>query len=145
MYGNKVKHYQKEALKTRLASADPYEIIQILMEGAIESMKIAVIMIEQRNFEGKARALTKASSIIDSLRVSLDMSVGGDMTENLASLYFYMVRRLTEATVANDASMVKEVIELLDSIKSAWDQIPESAKQQAYSSSSETARAAAGA
>ncbi|WP_337841120.1 flagellar export chaperone FliS [Rheinheimera sp.] len=132
MYGNKVKHYQKEALKTRLASADPHQIIQMLMEGAIDSMKVAKITIEQKDYENKSKALSKATSIIDSLRLSLDTSVGGDMTENLAALYGYMSRRLMEASIQNDIAIVDEVIGLLSTIKSAWDQIPESAKQEAY-------------
>lgn len=132
MYGNKVKHYQKEALKTRLASADPHQIIQMLMEGAIDSMKVAKITIEQKDYENKSKSLSKATSIIDSLRLSLDTSVGGDMTENLAALYGYMSRRLMEASIQNDIAIVDEVIGLLSTIKSAWDQIPESAKQEAY-------------
>ena len=43
----KIKHYQREALKTRLASADPFEVTQMLMEGALESMKIAKINISE--------------------------------------------------------------------------------------------------
>jgi len=132
MYGNKVKHYQKEALKTRLASADPHQIILMLMEGAIESMKIAIITMEQRDFENKAKAISKAGSIIDSLRLSLDMDIGGELSENLASLYFYMSRRLVEANVENDPQIVAEVIDLITTIKSAWEQIPESAKNDAY-------------
>lgn len=132
MYGNKVKQYQREALKTRLASADPHEIIRLMMEGALEGMKIARIMIENRDFEGKSKALSKASSIIDALRVSLDHSAGGEITDNLEALYAYMVRRLTEASVQNDISMVDEVINLLTTIKTAWDAIPESAKAEAY-------------
>ncbi|WP_337881095.1 flagellar export chaperone FliS [Rheinheimera sp.] len=132
MYGNKVKHYQKEALKTRLASADPHQIIQMLMEGAIDSMKVAKITIEQKDYENKSKALSKATSIIDSLRLSLDTSVGGEMTDNLAALYGYMSRRLMDASVQNNTSIVDEVIDLLSTIKSAWDQIPESAKHDAY-------------
>ncbi|ETO17605.1 Flagellar capping protein, partial [Reticulomyxa filosa] len=104
-YGNKVKHYQKEAVKTRLASADPHQIILMLMEGAVDSMKVAMLTMEQRDFENKAKAMSKACSIIDSLRLSLDMEVGGDLSDNLAALYFYMSRRLMEANVANDQSM----------------------------------------
>jgi len=132
MYGNKVKHYQKEAMKTRLASADPHQIILMLMEGAIESMRVAVITIENRDFENKAKAMTRACSIIDSLRLSLDMDIGGELSENLASLYFYMVRRLTQASVESNQSMVGEVIDLMLTIKSAWEQIPDSAKNEAY-------------
>ncbi len=132
MYGNKVKHYQKEAVKTRLASADPHQIILMLMEGAVDSMKVAMLTMEQRDFENKAKAMSKACSIIDSLRLSLDMEIGGDLSDNLAALYFYMSRRLMEANVANDQSMVQEVIDLLSTIKSAWEQIPDAAKNDAY-------------
>lgn len=132
MYGNKVKHYQKEAIKTRLAGADPHQIILMLMEGAIDSMKVAVLNIEQSDFENKSKSMSKATSIIDSLRLSLDMEIGGELSENLASLYFYMSRRLMEANVANDTKMVQEVIDLLSTIKAAWEQIPDSAKHEAY-------------
>ena len=119
----KIKHYQREALKTRLASADPYEVTQMLMEGALESMKIAKINIENKDLENKSRFIAKATTIIDSLRLSLDHEVGGDLSANLSSLYIYMSERLLDSSVTNDASGVSEVIDLLSDIKSAWDQI----------------------
>ena len=132
MSSAKLKFYQKEAIKTQIAAADPYQIIQMLMEGALQSMKIAIINIEQKDYENKSKFISKASSIIDSLRLSLDSSVGGEMTENLESLYYYMTSRLTDATVGNDVSILKEVIDLLSVIKSAWDEIPEAARTEAY-------------
>ncbi len=142
MFNNKVKQYQKEALKARVAAADPHQIIQMLMEGALESMKIAVINIEQNDLENRSKFLSKATSIIDALRLSLDMSVGGDLADNLAALYIYMRDRLMEAALQNDQKPILEVIDLLSGIKSAWDQIPESAKVDAYQQFEQRAMAA---
>ncbi len=113
----KIKHYQREALKTRLASADPYEVTQMLMEGALESMKIAKINIENKDLENKSRFIAKATTIIDSLRLSLDHEVGGDLSANLSSLYIYMSERLLDSSVT---------------IKSAWDQITQQDRDVAF-------------
>lgn len=128
----KIKHYQREALKTRLASADPFEVTQMLMEGALESMKIAKINIENKDLENKSKFIAKATTIIDSLRLSLDYEAGGEISTNLSALYRYMSERLLEASIENDITKIDEVIDLLSGIKGAWDQISESDRNAAY-------------
>ncbi|MEQ3514837.1 flagellar export chaperone FliS [Pseudoalteromonas sp. BZB3] len=130
MYNAKVKNYQKEALKTRVAGADRYEVIQMLMGGAIEKLVLAKVSIEKRNLEAKAEHLSKASAIIEALRGCLDFEVGGEVTENLYALYSYMIDRLVEATLQNDPEIVQEVSNLLKEIKSAWDAIPQDIRVQ---------------
>lgn len=128
----KIKHYQREALKTRLASADPFEVTQMLMEGALESMKIAKINIDTKDLENKSKFIAKATTIIDTLRLSLDYEAGGEISINLSDLYRYMSERLLEASIGNDIVKIDEVIDLLSGIKGAWDQISESDRTAAY-------------
>jgi|TARA_Y100000766_G_scaffold284448_1_gene302990 flagellar secretion chaperone FliS len=128
----KIRHYQREALKTRLASADPFEVTQMIMEGALESMKIAKINIENQDLENKSKFIAKATTIIDSLRLSLDYEAGGEISTNLSALYRYMSERLLEASIENDITKIDEVIDLLSGIKGAWDQISESDRNAAY-------------
>ncbi len=47
-----------------------------------------------------------------------------------------------EAALQNDQKPILEVIDLLSGIKSAWDQIPESAKVEAYQQFEQRAMAA---
>ena len=129
----KIKHYQREALKTRLASADPFEVTQMLMEGALESMKVAKINIQNNDLENKSKFIAKATSIIDTLRLSLNHDVGGELSSNLESLYLYMSDSLLKSSINNDIAKIEEVIELLSNIKVAWDQIPELDRQSAFS------------
>ena len=124
MYNAKVKNYQREALKTRVAGADRYEIIPMLMAGAIEKMVLAKVAIDKRNLEAKSEHISRASAIIEALRECLDFDVGGEVTENLYALYSYMMDRLLDASVQNDSAIVDEVSNLLKEIKPAWDAIP---------------------
>ncbi|MCZ2721203.1 flagellar export chaperone FliS [Marinomonas sp. 15G1-11] len=130
MYNPKVKNYQKEALKMRIAGADRYEVIQMLMEGAIEKMVMAKVTIESKNMEAKSDFLSKASSILIALRECLDFEIGGEVAENLYALYSYMIDRLIEANLKNDTAVVDEVIALIKDIKSAWDEIPHDVREK---------------
>jgi flagellar protein FliS len=130
MYNARVKNYQREAIKTQVAGADRYEIIQMLMAGAIEKMVLAKVAIDKKLPEAKAEHISKASAIIEALRGCLDFEVGGEVTENLYALYTYMQERLLDANLKNDSSIVDEVSGLLKEIKSAWDAIPPEIRQQ---------------
>ena len=140
MYNAKVKNYQKEALKTRVAGADRYEIIQMLMAGAVEKMVFSKVAIEKKQLEAKAEHISRASAIIEALRGCLDFEVGGEVTENLYALYTYMIDRLLDASLNNDPVIIDEVMAVLKEIKSAWDAIPQDVRQQTLSANGSDAK-----
>ena len=127
-----INAYKKGSLKQDVASADPHRLTLMLMQGALDRLAYAKGCIERKEFEGKAEHLSRASAIVMNLRDTLDMEVGGEVAENLFSLYDYMIQRMTDATIQNSIKIVDEVISLLTPIRDAWVQIPESAKQEAY-------------
>lgn len=133
MYERKGIHaYKKDSLKSDLAAADPHRIIQLLLQGALERLALGKGCIERGDWEGKSAALTRAIEIVNALRDALDRDANPELVDNLASLYDYMVVRINEASVKKDISMIDEVIELILQIKSAWDQITEQDKKDAY-------------
>lgn len=127
----KLKQYQKEATKTQMASAEPYQIIQMLMAGVMDSLAMAKGSLERGDLEQKARSLSKASAIIVALRSSLDLKVDSDVPDNLNALYEYMTERLADASIAKDTIAIDEVADLFREIKSAWDEIPMQARVEA--------------
>ena len=127
----RMKQYQNEAVKTRLADASPYHIIQMLMTGVMDNLALAKGAIERNDLEAKSKAISKASAIISALRSSLDFNVEGEISDNLNGLYEYMADRLVDASVSNDTEIILEVANLFREIKSAWDEIPQDAIQDA--------------
>jgi len=127
----RLKQYQKEATKTQMADAEPYQVIQMLMAGVMDSLAMARGSLERGDFEQKGRSISKASAIIVALRSSLDLKVESDVPDNLNALYEYMTERLVDASLAKDTDAIDEVAALFREIKSAWDEIPMEARVDA--------------
>lgn len=117
-----LKQYRKLGIESEVSNASPHRLIQMLFEGAIGRLAAAQGAMTREDLAGKGENLGKAISIIGGLRGSLDMSAG-ELSENLDKLYEYMNFRLLEASSQNDANKVIEVIQLLKTLKSGWDEI----------------------
>ena len=111
-------------MDSQLTAASPHKVIQMLMEGAIERLIQGKTAMLKKDIALKGERLGKALDIIISLRSCLSMADGGDIANNLDSLYDYMIRQISHANSDNLESPLDDVIHILREIKSAWDQIP---------------------
>lgn len=127
-----IKAYKSVGVRDDLAVADPHRVIQLLMQGSLENMAKAKGAMERKDFSVKAQTLGKAIAIIGALRSSLDMNVDGDISGNLADLYEFMIEHLSLASREQNIEKINDVIDLMLTIKSAWDQIPPAAREKAY-------------
>ena len=125
MYSKKsaLAQYKKIDSESAVNGASPHRLIQMLMTGALDRLAQAKAAFENNNIEQKGVLLGKSISIIAGLQGSLDEEKGKDLTGNLDKLYDYMQRRLLEANMKNDMSMVEEVMGLLLKVKTSWDEI----------------------
>ncbi len=118
MYSNGLQSYRK----TNVITADPKRLVLMCYEGAIENLKIAKMRYVDKDYEGKATVIKKAQDIIDELLCSLDFEKGGIIARNLESIYNYITRRIIYADVNRDINAIDEVIEMLNDLKSAWEE-----------------------
>ena len=127
-YGNlakEVKAYQQTGVVSEVEDASPHRIIQLLFEGAIDKIAIAKGFMQREEFGSAGSHISWAISIIEGLRTSLDHSAPGELSDNLESLYEYMKQRLYDANKNHEVALLDEVSDLLKTIKSGWDEIPE--------------------
>jgi len=109
---------------------DPHQLIELLMDGAIESVNSAKYHMSQNDVAHKGEDISKAMSILTGLMSSLDMEQGGEISANLTSLYDYMLTKLVEANVSDLSENLDEVAELLNEIKTGWAAIPKEVRQE---------------
>lgn len=119
MYSNGIHSYRK----TDVITADPKRLVLICYERAIDNLKIGRKRYMEKDYEGKAKALSKASDIINELLCSLDFEKGGAIAKNLDALYNYMIRRIITADLNRDLNAIDEVIGMLSELKSVWEQV----------------------
>ena len=120
-----VNEYKEVNTKAAVESADPYTLIKMLIDGALERVNIAKLNMSQGDIVHKGENISRAISIIDGLKISLDMKDGGEIAQNLASLYDYMQRKLLEANLHNKVENLDEVLSLINEIKAGWQAIPQ--------------------
>ncbi|MFQ2522098.1 flagellar export chaperone FliS [Aeromonas caviae] len=131
MYHRNLKAYKATSIAADLAVADPHRVIQLMMQGFLERLAQAKGAIERQDMEAKSLAVSKAQGLLHGLQDALDMSQGA-ISEDLHGLYAYMDERIWDASLARDVAPLDEVINLMVTIKSAWDQLPEAEKQQGF-------------
>lgn len=127
-----INAYKSVGVKNDLAVADPHRVIQLLMQGALENMAKAKGAIDRKDYATKSQTMSKAMTIIAALQNSLDMKVGGEVSQNLWSLYDFMLNHLMMASRESSIQKVDDVLEIMLKIKSAWDSIPQSEKEKGF-------------
>jgi flagellar protein FliS len=118
-----MRQYQTVNTQAQAVDASPHRLIQMLMEGGLTRIAQARGAMERQQTALKGELIGKAIGIIGGLREGLDLQKGGELAANLDNLYQYMLSRLLEANVKNDAVMLDEVAGLLRNVKSGWDVI----------------------
>lgn len=131
MYQRNLKAYKATSIAADLAVADPHRVIQLMMQGFLERLAQAKGAIERGEMEAKSVAVSKAQGLLHGLQDALDMSQG-KIAEDLFNLYAYMDERIWDASLTREVTPLDEVMALMVTIKSAWDQLPEVEKQRGY-------------
>ncbi|MEY2777116.1 MAG: Flagellar protein FliS [Pseudomonadota bacterium] len=121
---NAIDSYGEVKVSTGVATADSVQLIQMLFDGLLESLRSAEGHIRRGSIEEKSKALTRAGKIVIGLQGALDFKAGGDIARNLDELYGYVTRRLLHINLHNDLDALAEVVSLMSEIKGAWETIP---------------------
>jgi flagellar protein FliS len=107
-------------LETRVLSADPVELIDILYEYAMLSVQDARDGLARGDIIARSRAISKVIAILGELEGSLNLELGGEIASNLSRLYHYMRKRLTGANLSQTDEPLAEVEALLKTLGEAW-------------------------
>jgi flagellar secretion chaperone FliS len=124
-----MNQYKQVGTQAAIETADPHTLIKMLIDGAIERINKAKYFMVEKDVARKGESISRAISIIDGLKVSLDTERGGKLAENLAGLYDYMQRQLLAANVQNKSENLDEVLSLLNEIRSGWAAIPDDVRK----------------
>lgn len=115
--------YSDYGYNSEIEYANPHRLIQMLFEGALKRLSFAKGAMQRKDIAEKGKFISQTIDIVGGLSASLDSENGGEIAENLASLYDYISRRLVTANLKNSVEILDEVSDLLRDVKKAWDAI----------------------
>ena len=138
--------YTNQYLTNTVLSASPEQLMLMLYDGAGRFLAQAIQAIEDGRIEQRTHGINKASAIVTEFAATLDRSQAPALADDLTALYGYMLRRMMQANLKNDAEPLAEVKGLLADLRATWAEaieINREEKRQAAGAAKTMARAAA--
>ncbi len=108
---------------TQISTSSSVQVVVLLYDGAISSMKLAQEGIKGLNFQDKARFLDRALRVVGELSASLNMEEGGVIARDLRRLYEYVQYELTQANLKNEPGRLEGPIRCMCEIREAWQEL----------------------
>jgi flagellar protein FliS len=109
--------------QTEINTANQGKLIVMLYDGAIRFLNTALENLPTKKYDIVNNNIIRAQDIITELMLSLNVEAGGQIAQNLFSLYVYFKKRLIESNIKKEPDGINEVLKHLKELRSAWDQI----------------------
>ena len=109
-------------------TSTPEELTFMLYNGLVRFIMQAQHAIEVKDMKKANDSIIRAQDIILYLQNTLDIKY--DVSKNLALIYDYMFRRLVDANIGKDKSVLDEVLGFAKELRDTWSQAMKLAKQQ---------------
>lgn len=116
-------------LEQMVESAGPEGLLMMLVEGAVNFIRRAVISHEKERFDEVNNNLVKAQNIYLELVLSLDLDAG-EFAENLALVYQFLYNLLIEANMEKNIEKIEQGLKVAEQIRDLWKETIEKAKEE---------------
>lgn len=121
------KPLQYDYLQVQAQTAGPGQRVVMMYGGIIKSLHQALAAFEAdsdspESLETINNRLTFAQQLVLELQLALDMADGAEVAAHLDPLYDFWRRHLSQANAEKSPAKVKEVLEMVADLKSAWEE-----------------------
>lgn len=115
-----VQQAQRDYLESRVLSAQPAELVEMLYQIAIQSLKKAIAYLKSGDALARAGEISRAQEAVNELMTALDHSVGASFTQTLASLYAYIQQQILKGHAGKSEEALERAINLLTTLQEGW-------------------------
>jgi flagellar protein FliS len=112
--------YARSQYEEMQVQTTPGRLVVMLYDGALRFLHLGLDAMRRGDLEAQSLKLCKAQSILCELIGALDMGAG-EVAQGLLSIYSYCSERLLRANAHDKPEYVEEVIQLMSSLRDAWE------------------------
>jgi flagellar protein FliS len=111
--------YANTQVQTGVASSSPGSLIILVYERVFDHLKMGKLGMERGEFG--MESFTKAHDLIQQgLLACLDFEEGGEISQNLATIYEWALREIIIARASKSPEKIQAVIDVLMPLYGAW-------------------------
>ncbi len=118
-----LQSYGSVKVDAAVQGANAHRLTLMLFDGFLERIAQAKGAIQQNDIELRGKKINAAVSILLGLRNALNLEQGGELAENLDSLYDYVQRTLSQAHLKASEELLDECGRLMAQVASSWREI----------------------
>lgn len=109
-------------LEMKVKTASPIQLVIMLYDKAIVCLNTAIELINKKSIKYDVinNNIIRAQDIISELMLSLDFELGGEIAQNLFSIYDYCMKQMIEGNIKKDSNLLTDVVKILSELRSAW-------------------------
>ena len=108
-------------LKTKIMTASPLELRQMLVDGAIRFIEVARTGLQRKDYEALYTGVSRCQAILMELINALRPEHDAELCKRLSALYTFMYTRLMKANSERNLEILDEVLNLLRYERETWD------------------------
>jgi flagellar protein FliS len=113
--------------RTQVSGMTQKEMILMLYNGAIRFLTEAKGAIGEQRYDRSCSKLDRARKVVLHLYSTLNMEAG-QLANDLASLYSFVVEQICVANAMRETGPIDSCINILGTVKEAWEQLPDQEK-----------------
>ncbi|ALF08741.1 flagellar export chaperone FliS [Parageobacillus thermoglucosidasius] len=113
-----------------VSTASPGELTLMLYNGCLKFLNKAKQAMREGNIQERNTNLQKAQRIIQELMATLNQKY--EIAKQMMIMYEYMNRRLIEANIKNDISIVEEVEGFVAEFRDTWEEVIRLTRQKQF-------------
>ncbi|WP_445436037.1 flagellar export chaperone FliS [Candidatus Borreliella tachyglossi] len=109
--------------KTQINTSSPLSILVMLYEKAIQDLEIAKEFYQKEDSKSIVQADEKvyhAQDILIELMSTLNFEDGGDISNNLFSIYSFLNKELEKVTLEKNRDIIQDVLKHLKNLHITW-------------------------
>lgn len=115
--------YSSQAANYReleVLSASPDRLLLMLFDHLVVQLERARIGIDRKDVTMQVTALTKSRAIVGELLATLDFEQGGDIAQQLADLYQFMLVELVDVARREDTTMLTRLSGIVSTLRDGF-------------------------
>lgn len=117
MVGNPYAKYQD----SRILTASPAELTLMLYEGIIKFINIAVVAVEDKNYEKAHINISKAEKIVEHLSITLNDKY--PVSKDFDNVYKCIMQALVQGNIKKDKAELERALEYSRMIRDTWKEV----------------------
>jgi len=118
---NQNQNIAQQYNRNKILTASPAELTLMLYEGAIKFCNIALIGIEQNDYEKVNVNIKKAEAIIEEFQATLNHKY--QVAEDFDKLYRYIYGLLVDANMKKDKELLERALTEIRGMRDTWKEV----------------------